>query len=250
MYKGFNIKTSILDIQKLITYAEVINWVKNNEVTKNLIENKLSSFIDSNGIIDGTKLQDNWFSNANYDVFISHSHKDIELAKYLASWLNKQYKLNVFIDSCIWGYSDKLLELIDRKYCYNSNTKTYSYQKRNYTTSHIHMMLNTALMMTIDSSDLIFFLNTENSVSSTSNKDKTKSPWIYSELAITKMITKKANSELLLERRFSEKADKDIAVEYNLYLEHLKKIKSIDELQREINTLYDRKTFKSYFNMR
>lgn len=42
--------------------------------------------------------------------------------------------------------------------------KTYDYNLRNYTTSHVHMMLATALTEMIDNTECIMFYNTPNSV--------------------------------------------------------------------------------------
>ena len=92
------------------------------------------------------------------------------------------------------GYCDELLNKIDKKYCYNQKTKTYDYKMRNYTTSHVHMMLSTALTEMIDKTECIIFFNTPNSIimsdelDKIDKKEKTISPWIYHELSISTMI--------------------------------------------------------------
>jgi len=43
--------------------------------------------------------------------------------------------------------------------------KIYDYELRNYTTSHVHMMLSTALTEMIDNTECIMFYNTSLSVS-------------------------------------------------------------------------------------
>ena len=73
--------------------------------------------IKENDKIDGTKMQENWFPKVDADIFISHSHKDENLAKGLAGWLYKEFGLEAFIDSCVWGYANDLLLEIDKKYC-------------------------------------------------------------------------------------------------------------------------------------
>jgi hypothetical protein len=70
----------------------------------------------------------------------------------------------------------------------NDGESTYNYKKRNYSTSHVHMMLSTALSMMIDKTECLFFLNTPSSISSSEVVSKTESPWIYSEIAITQII--------------------------------------------------------------
>lgn len=95
-----------------------------------------------------------------------------------------------FIDSCLWGYSNDLLREIDEKYCRHSNGTSFDYDKRNYSTSHVHMMLSIALSRMIDKCESVFFLNSENSISIAEeiSKERTASPWIYNELSLADMI--------------------------------------------------------------
>lgn len=109
----------------------------------------------------------------------------------MAGWLLDRFELTSFIDSCVWGYSDQLLKNVDDAYCYNRVTNTYNYQDRNYSTSHIHMLLASALTMMIDKEECLFFLNTPSSLSVHNIVSKTFSPWIYHELTISKYIKKR-----------------------------------------------------------
>lgn len=61
---------------------------------------------------------------------------------------------------------------------------------RNYSTSHVHMMLSIALSRMIDKCESVFFLNSENSISIAEeiSKERTASPWIYNELSLADMI--------------------------------------------------------------
>lgn len=147
----------------------------------------LDKYLSIDGTIDGSDLQDNWFPQVKADIFLSHSHADQDLAISLAGMLSK-LNLNVFIDSTIWGYSDELLQEIDNEYCLNNDGKTYNYKTRNKSTSHVHMMLATALNMMIDKTECLMFLNTPNSISSDGFKNETHSPWLYAELAASKFI--------------------------------------------------------------
>ena len=76
----------------------------------------LREFILENGHIDGTALKDHWFNIIDADIFLSHSHNDIEKVKGFAGWLYDQFGLTSFIDSCVWGYCDDLLKEIDAQY--------------------------------------------------------------------------------------------------------------------------------------
>lgn len=79
------------------------------------IQNSLREFIGLDGIIDGTKLQENWFpTKQKFDVFLSHSHNDEKLAICLAGFLKEKLDLDTFIDSCLWRYSNDLLKELDK----------------------------------------------------------------------------------------------------------------------------------------
>jgi len=193
---------------------------------KKSIRKVIDSFVLDNGNLDGTKMQNNWFPGVKADIFLSHSHQDEELAIALSECLYKEFGLNVFIDSCIWGYADDLLKSIDNKYCKNPNGETYDYKKRNYSTSHVHMMLSTALTMMIDSTEATMFLNTPNSVTVNDTINKTESPWIYSEITMTQLIRQKEIKEYRMHpitELYSEGGylEKSFGVEYNLPTEHL-----------------------------
>lgn len=111
------------------------------EKTKTDIQNSLKEFIGKDGVVDGSGLQESRFSTKQkFDVFLSHSHTDEKLAISLAGFLKRELNLNTFIDSCLWGYSNDLLREIDEKYCRHSNGTSFDYDKRNYSTSHVHMI--------------------------------------------------------------------------------------------------------------
>lgn len=186
------------------------------ESMKKEIDTNLENF-STNGKLDATKLSENWFPQINADIFISHSHKDFDSALTLAGFLYKKLDLICFIDSCIWGYSNKLLKAIDVKYCKNINENTYDYDLRNLSTSHVHMMLTVALTKMIYKTECLFFLNTPNSIlPKDSVKNKTLSPWIYTELSMIKYIEKKsANEHRQIIENFSKSMD-SFDVEYEV----------------------------------
>ena len=103
------------------------------------------------GIINGKKLRDFVFPTDKFDVFISHSHNDLEIAKLFAVWIEEKYEYNVFLDSFVWSSADGLLLEIDNQYCKQKNGH-YSYHRRNYSTAHIHTMLSMSIMEIIKQS--------------------------------------------------------------------------------------------------
>lgn len=194
MFKGFNLSLDSLDtLQHRSTYKSELT------TNKEKVEKSLKNFILIDGSIDGEKLKQEWFPNIrDTHVFISHSHKDLELAEGLASWLYEQFGINSFIDSHVWGYANDLLKELDNKYALFPSGRAYSYNVRNETTSHVHMMLSNALNEVIDNSECLFFLNTENAIkhvalSKEADDHRTASPWIMSELTTSNIIRKKGN---------------------------------------------------------
>lgn len=235
MFKGFNL--SLDNTDELESSHEYSNILKRREQN---IQSSLDKYLMSDGSIDASQLSLAWFPEiTSPHVFISHSHRDVELAKKLANWLYDKFKIMSFIDSEVWGYSENLLKQIDEKYAYKPESNTYQYSIRNLTTSHVHMMLSSALNSMINQSECLIFLNTNNAISDITtlgydNKDRTSSPWIMSELHTSAIINKKMNSrrEHLtkaagLESRSLEESVMDSSLpkfEYAVDLNHLHKL--------------------------
>lgn len=197
---------------------------KLHSANKAIVETDLKVFENANGSLQAEKIIDNWFPEIKANVFLSHSHKDENLAVGLAGWLNETFGLKSFIDSTVWGYSDKLLQLLDNKYCLNQSGETYSYSKRNRSTSHVHMMLSTALMNMIDKCECIIFVNTQSSykpVEYFSDQGVTESPWIFSEIAMTRTLRQRSPEEHRPKRTFdSTIATKKISESRELHVNY------------------------------
>lgn len=193
MYKGYNLRLA-KDVIQNFDHIYKIGKESYSRI-RNGISDQMKSFKNSDGSIDATKIQRGWFPRTPASIFLSHSHKDEKLAIAFAGWIKEQFNLDVFIDSCLWGNSSVLLKLLDDTYCLNTNGKTYNYQLRNLTTSHVHMMLQTALADMIDSTECVIFLNTPNSISPEDVVSKTLSPWIYSELSTTTIVRNKEKED-------------------------------------------------------
>lgn len=228
MFRGFKIK-GVENANKGQFY-EI--GKKIYEKHKTIVDKKLKDFVNGDNSLDGTKLQSNWFPEIDANVFISHSHIDEDMAVYLAGWLWSNFRITSFIDSLIWGHSDKLLKEIDEDYCLNEDKATYDYNKRNYSTSHVHMMLSTALAKMIDQTECLFFLETPNSIKPSDEiKNKTKSAWIYLEITMTQIVEKRQPKRQILlheTRKFTsqELKNKSLEINYTLDLDHLTDISS------------------------
>ena len=218
MYRGFQLTLN----KENFLYQQHFLDVGNSHLSEYRAEVKktIGTFVLSDGSLDGNLMQSNWFPQINADVFISHSHRDEELAIIFAGWIYEAFGLTAFIDSCVWGYANNLLRKIDNQYCRREATNSYDYDKRNYSTSHVHMMLSVALSKMIDNTECLFFLNTPNSITPGTVIQQTESPWIYSEIAMSRLIRRKHLNRI---RRTTESfsSGSKLKVKYPLPTEHL-----------------------------
>ncbi|AWI05516.1 hypothetical protein [Clostridium drakei] len=201
------------------------------------IEKNLDNFILKDGSLDGSNIQSGWFPQIDADIFISHSYKDKNMAIALSGWLSRNFQLNAFVDSCVWGYCENLLEEIDNRYCLTDDGH-YDYIKRNYSTSHVHMMLSTALAMMMDKAECLFFLNTPNLIKASDIIKKTQSPWVYMEIAAAKLIRKIPREIFVSKQNFN--------INYDLNMEHLYEINDQDLEKWRINCLKPEKKLDKF----
>lgn len=225
MYKAFNLILKDEDEAYFSSYKNIGQKIFNEDRAK--VRAVLDNYtIANNSVLDGSQIQKDWFPEIECDIFISHSHSDENLALGLAGWLFENLKIKVFIDSSVWGYSDELLRKLDDLYCKNK-VNSYSYTLRNYSTSHVHMMLATALSNMIYKTECLFFLNTNKSNLDSIGGIITKSPWIYSELEVARIVEKRMPKRFTKEQRsnFSESVRKRLDINYKPSdISHLKEI--------------------------
>lgn len=132
------------------------------------------------------------------DVFISYSHRDNKIAKFVAKALNEA-GFKVFIDALFWGSIDKALRNYDDKE--KGDDKYYDYEKRNKSTSTFHMILADSLIDTIRNCRAFLFLEGEETIDSA-----TVSPWLYLE----NKIANERKNDLPLGRKIHESAVSNI----------------------------------------
>ena len=192
MYKGFNLRfsdSSYYAGELLRNYGAQADAYR---IRKANARRSIADYL-RNGGIDAQKLQDDWFQSVGAHVFISHSHADEDLAMAIAAALEDKLGLRSFIDSSVWGNADELLKEIDNEYCMRPSGDMYDYDKRNRSTSHVHMILQGALVKMIDRTECVIFLNTPQSMVASeemTKESRTASPWIYTEILTTKLIRK------------------------------------------------------------
>lgn len=191
MFAGFDLNVDLECFADYVSHGRSIQ-----DAHKKSFESKLDNFKGADGVLEAEKIVEEWFPSVEVaQVFLSHSHKDEKGIIGLSGWLNAELGLNCFIDSCMWGYSNKLLRLIDDTHCFNDDRGFYNYSDRNRSTTHVHMMLSTALSKAMDACESVFFVNTPNSIQVDKyikGKSNTDSPWIFSEIAMTKLLRRRS----------------------------------------------------------
>lgn len=237
MYAAFNF---IADRQEDFLQNNIMRYQKSGQ---NIVSQKTDKATDTlrqylnNGIINGSKLSEDWFPSVNSDVFISYSHDDADIAMALTGYLEKTFGLKVFVDSIYWDSADGLLNEIDDRYCVNKNTShgKYNYTKRNYSTSHVHAMLSTAILKTMDKSEAVFFINTDKSIIpeakvsieeaekiEESEGSYTRSPWLFEEIMFASLIRKEHGKKFRTDAVFNEsRRDLPFEAEYRVPLEDM-----------------------------
>lgn len=244
MFSGFNLK---IDRNFFGSNFQGYKEIGEKHLARNEFDFKtdMLTYIDSD-ILNGNEIQNDWFAEIEADVFISHSHKDLDLANAFAGWLNDTFKLQVFIDSNVWGYSEELLNILNDKYsekCVLGKGIFYDYKKCNTAAQHVYMMLSVALQKMIDKVECVVLLNTDNSIAvfdkNNDEFNRTYSPWIYYEIMLSQTIRRKP---LLLYRNYGvlthanesaydEKELFELTVAYNISLDHL--------IEIDINLLHE-----------
>lgn len=224
MFVGYNVDLTNAELEDYLEIGK--NSCQRQKV---ILKKSLSEYL-TDGILDGTKLESDWFPDIKSDIFISYSHNDENLAYSFVGFLKQVFGLNVFIDSNIWGSADELLLMIDKDYAKGDGPHNFSYEKRNFTTSHVHMMLANAIMKVMDNSECIFLLNTEEAIPKISEIEKenyTQSPWLYTEIMLTQMLRKREildHREKAILEGFTKQANEKLKINYRVNLDNLIKI--------------------------
>lgn len=198
MYRGFQLdlgKDDFKDISTLECEKSEVGWYVFNELNRYKVKKVIDECFLSDGSIDGSKMKENWFPQIQADIFISHSHQDKALACDLSKWMYLTFGLKVFIDSDIWGYYKDLKDNMLNNY--RDSTPEKCDELEDFVSAHVHMMLSVALNQMIDNTECLFFLNTPNSLSiNVPIIGTTPSPWIYSEIATSRLLRKRTPQRL------------------------------------------------------
>ncbi len=146
------------------------------------IDQKIRNILKKHGsrkdiILNHRELQEAFFSPfkpqlKNAQVFLSHSHADINKALEVKNYLENQIKRKVFIDSLFWDYKDDVLN------------KLAKYDDISRIEDAFTLILRESLEYMIKKCPYFVFLQSKNSVSNQGLSQIAYSAWIYEELRI------------------------------------------------------------------
>ena len=201
MFYPFTIKADIIKQLQLGTgtYASA-----GEDPDKYIRKAQLRQYLAStNGLIDGKALKEVLFPKGKYNIFLSHSHGDLQIAQYLKAWFNINCGLKCFIDADVWENAYDLLMELDNKYSKNT-TGNYDYDKCTRTAAHVYSMLSMALFEAIDEIECPIFIESSKSVTLEEGiKKSTLSPWIYEEVSYMGKLPHKLPSRIPRMQYFS-----------------------------------------------
>ncbi|MFP6143942.1 toll/interleukin-1 receptor domain-containing protein [Helicobacter pylori] len=149
-----------------------------NEAAKKIYELiKKAKHSNDDIILNHNEIKEAFFSPfkpqlKNAQVFLSHSHADINKALEVKNYLENQIKRKVFIDSLFWDYKDDVLN------------KLAKYDDISRIEDAFTLILRESLEYMIKKCPYFVFLQSKNSVSNQGLSQITYSAWIYEELRI------------------------------------------------------------------
>ncbi|WP_033615977.1 toll/interleukin-1 receptor domain-containing protein [Helicobacter pylori] len=133
-------------------------------------------------ILNHNKIKEAFFSLfkpqlKTVQVFLSHSHADINKALEVKNYLESETNHKVFVDSLFWDYKDDVLN------------KLAEYDDISRIEDAFTLILRESLQDMIEKCPYFVFLQSKNSVSNQGLSRITYSAWIYEELKITHSIS-------------------------------------------------------------
>lgn len=234
MYKGYHFSMANELLSHYFLRAEEYKRIgrTQKDAAQKVIQEKIMS---GRWVIDGSGTESEWFPQLTKHVFISHSHKDEDVALLIAGLLKERLGIDAFVDSAAWGCYRELAECLYAvaKRGYPRIALQHDAQLRMSATEHAHCMLSKSLIQMMDRCECLIFLDTPASVG-LRNIDtaecSTFSPWIYTEIEASRVLRRyryprsmlKAANESL--RSFARREAAQVQVVYPLNFEHLEKL--------------------------
>lgn len=186
MYSKFRLNWENIDINvKLDSWMEQLRITndykkKQREYESNQKEHndKLQKYFQNNTDewLNAENIQHDWFPLNHSQIFISHSHKDLETALKIKYLIETVFNIKVFVDYTDWGNVINLLQQLKWEFSGVS-------ENNNNAAICAYIMLAEVLVKMLDKCECIFFLQTNNSVIKNKRELQfTSSTWIHHEL--------------------------------------------------------------------
>lgn len=241
MHRGFSISLSENELREIVKQhhksgQKSYDWgygpyaEKDAEEVRRAVDDYLKS-VSGSFPLQGEYLETAYFPKRAYHVFISHSSSDKDVAMRFAGFLKLNFDLDCFVDSTVWGYYEDLVDQVFRHVLRHTViAENKKVELRKTVSTHVHCMLEKSLVQIMDDSECLFFLNTPNSVHCDSVRDKTFSPWIYSEIEASRVLRDKSHKDRKrsVVENFSQNGAIRDFIEYPLNTGHLVKLTSQD----------------------
>ncbi|GAA7837168.1 toll/interleukin-1 receptor domain-containing protein [Helicobacter pylori] len=192
-----------------------------NEAAKKIYELIKKAKHSNDGIVlNHNEIKEAFFSPfkpqlKNAQVFLSHSHADINKALEVKNYLESKTNHRVFIDSLFWDYKDNIVKEMSK---YDNTSKIED---------AFTLILRESLQDMIEKCPYFVFLKNKNSVSDQGLSHITYSAWIYKELKIAHSIRESRPTPMM----------ENFQVSHNIspFLEHLETI-TLSKLSHIINS--------------
>lgn len=179
-------------------------------------EKELNSIIDRSHELKATEILKIIAPISQFDFFISHSGKDNEYAKSIATILRKK-GFTVFVDSEYWLFFDNVAQRLNKNHLHEDKYyggSVFDHNKTIEIQKHCDVMLLASLSKILSGSKSIIFINTPSSTINIEQQShyeqsiSTHSPWIYFEILFSNILFRK--DKKLFERKFAD------SIEYKL----------------------------------
>jgi hypothetical protein len=269
MYVGFELK-NYRNLSSIPTSERDLFKSGDKAKIDNLKKYLICQF-EKDDVIDAEEVAKHLFPSTSNHIFLSHSHGDEQCAIDFAISMKKK-GVDVFVDSCAWGYFQDLIDSLNRQYALPEHVDgrtIYDYNRATEIAAGVHMILASALQRMISNCELFVFLNSSNSTPIKDYKsfDRTLSPWISSELQFSALAShdipprrrKSLGLENINEQRVfkSTASDGGVKFAFKAFNKHLPDIDGADlfgwytDARKEgfslLDSLYDKFDLESSF---
>lgn len=120
------------------------------------------------------------FPQSQFDFFVSHYHKNCEIAKKFSDKLYRNLNFSSFIDSQYWGKVTNLYQSYEKTFLSEFHNVDVKEQMEFWT--NISMILVSSLMEMINSTDYFIFIDEQDNFDKIGKSIDVFSPWVHLEL--------------------------------------------------------------------